>query len=69
MKLTRQEEQLIEVIRENANDGGFRLLLERQDGAWEVTLRAPLKRGQLGSARGVATSFAAAWDNMNPTWA
>jgi hypothetical protein len=69
MKLTQQEEQLIEVIRENANDEGFRLLLERQNGVWEVTPRAPPRRGKLGSARGVGTSFTAAWDNMNPTWA
>jgi hypothetical protein len=67
MKLTEQEQDLIEVIRENTNDDGFRLLLERQNGAWEVTLRAPIW-GKLATARGVGTSFAAAWDNMEPTW-
>jgi hypothetical protein len=69
MKLTEQEQDLIEVIRENASDDGFRLVLERQSGAWEVTFTAPIKGPRkLATVRGVGTSFAAAWDNMKPTW-
>jgi hypothetical protein len=43
LKLSEQEQQLIEVIRENAADDGFRLLLERQSGVWEVMLKVPIK--------------------------
>jgi hypothetical protein len=43
LKLSEQEQQLIEVIRENAADDGSRLLLERQSGVWEVMLKMPIK--------------------------
>ena len=43
LKLSEQEQQLIEVIRENADDDCFRLLLERQSGVWEVMLKVPIK--------------------------
>ena len=69
LQLSEQERQLIEVVRENAVYDGFRLLLERQSGSWEVILEAPEKgRKKHGTARGVGASFAAAWDNMNPRW-
>jgi hypothetical protein len=69
MELTEQERQLIEVIRANATDGDrFCLIIERQWGAWEVTISGPnplIARKVIGrTARGTGTSFESAWDDM-----
>ena len=77
--LTDQERQMIEIIRENADTTEFRLLIERRDGAWDITMSArglaglspfrPSRPKGEGSARGVGATFDEAWDNMNPLWA
>ena len=36
---SRQEREMIEIIRENASTEQFRLSIERKDGAWEIGLR------------------------------
>ena len=40
MKATEQERQIVEVVRDHRADtsSDFRLLVQRQDGAWDVTL-------------------------------
>jgi hypothetical protein len=58
LKLREQEQQLIEVIRENAADDGFRLLLERQSDVWEVMLKVPIKgRKKHGTVRGIGSAL------------
>jgi hypothetical protein len=67
MDLTEQERELIEIIREKANDEGFRLLIERQ-GVSKVTLMVLVKEKGLVTARGTGPRFEGAWDDMTPTW-
>ncbi len=58
MEPTTQEIQMIEIIRESRDDG-FRLLIERQEGAWDITVTAIIE-GRFRKARGTGTSFAQA---------
>jgi hypothetical protein len=62
--LTDKEWDMIETIRENREDDGFRLLIERKHGIWEIELqsaRAPnLERGSGGD-------FNEAWGNITET--
>jgi hypothetical protein len=37
--LTDEEWEMIEIIRENRQEDGFRLLIERKDGAWVIRYR------------------------------
>ena len=70
MEGTEQERQLLEVVREHEGDAtsDFRLLVQRQDGAWDVTLSiAP--HDELDTSRGTGATFNDAWDNMAPLWA
>jgi len=70
MEATEQERQMLEVIRDHGVDASsdFRLLIQRQDGAWDVTLSvAP--HDELNTSRGTGATFNAAWDNMAPLWA
>ena len=39
--LTGEEWEMIEIIRENKDEDGFRLLIERRDGAWKIELKSP----------------------------
>jgi hypothetical protein len=58
MEVTASERQLLEILREKHVDG-FRLVVERDGGAWEVTLSGPLSgrpRKSLGRRR-----FAGLW--------
>lgn len=67
MNLRRPEQQMIEVIRENASNE-FRLLIEREGGAWEITMSvAP--HDDRHKARGTGGTFDEAWNNMAPLWA
>jgi hypothetical protein len=70
MEGTEQERQLLEVVREHEGDAtsDFRLLVQRQDGAWDVTLSiAP--HDELNTSRGTGSTFNDAWDNIAPLWA
>jgi hypothetical protein len=69
MEATEQERQLVEVVREHEVDAtsDFRLLVQKQDGAWDVTLSiAP--HDDLSTSRGTGATFNDAWDNMAPLW-
>jgi len=63
-----QENQLLHILRENAEVDGFLLNLHREGGAWEILLSAPLKGGKKRTARGTGPTFDQAWDNMDPVW-
>ena len=70
MEATEQERQMVEVVRDHKVDAtsDFRLLVQRQDGAWDVTLSiAP--HDELNTSRGTGATFNDAWDNMTPLWA
>lgn len=68
--MTEQEQQLLTVLRENADAAEFRLVIERRDGAWDIALSGRETVGaKEGSARGVGATFDAAWDDMSPLWA
>ena len=69
MKGSVQERQL-ECLRDHKNDpaSDFRILVQKQDGAWDVTLSvAP--HDELNSARGTGLTFNEAWVNVSPVWA
>ena len=72
MEITTQEQQLIEIIREQRG-GEFSLLIERRGGAWDITLSSSMRdrkgRVKVGKAIGTGSSFDKAWDNMDPSWA
>jgi hypothetical protein len=70
MKATEQERQMVEVVRDHRVDASsdFRLLVQRQDGAWDVTLSiAP--HDELNTSRGTGATFGDAWDNIELLWA
>jgi hypothetical protein len=70
VKGSEQERQLLEALRDHKGDSvsDFRLLVQKQDGAWDVTLSiAP--HDELNSSRGTGSTFNDAWDNMLPLWA
>lgn len=69
MKASEQERQLLEVLRDRDGDAAseFRLLVQKQDGAWDVSLSiAP--HDELNTSRGTGSTFNDAWDNMAPLW-
>jgi hypothetical protein len=68
MDITLQEQLMIEMIREQSSDDEFRLLVERQDGAWNITL-STVPHDESHKSRGTGASFNDAWDNMAPLWA
>ena len=59
--LTDEEWDMIETIRENREDDGFRLLIERKHGVWAIELKSA-KVPNLD--RGTGVDFNQAWDNM-----
>jgi hypothetical protein len=59
--LTDEEWEMIEIIRENRQEDGFRLLIERRDGAWVIELKS--KRVPY-PGRGTGTDFNEAWSNV-----
>jgi len=58
MKLNKQERELIELLRENAQDPipDWAITIEYRHGAWDVFVR-----GMIGGSRAVGTTFEAAW--------
>jgi hypothetical protein len=61
-KPSAQEMQLLETLREWGGDDDCRLLIERRDGAWEISL-AVVMADKKSSGRGVGATFDQAWDN------
>ena len=59
--LTDEEWEMIEIIRENRQEDGFRLMIERRDGAWELEIRS--KRVPYPE-RGTGADFNEAWSNV-----
>jgi hypothetical protein len=68
MELTVQERQMIEVLREWTGASEYGLHIERQDGAWNITLTEFTDDKKMG-ARGSGATFDEAWDRMDPLWA
>ena len=69
MKGSEQERQLLEVLRDHDGDAAseFRLLVQKQDGAWDGSLSiAP--HHEFNTSRGTGSTFNDAWDNMAPLW-
>ena len=69
MEGSEQERQLLEVLRDHGVDvaSEFRLLVQMQDGAWDVSLSiAP--HDELNTSRGTGSTFNDAWDNMALRW-
>ena len=62
--LTDEEWDMIETIRENREDDGFRLLIERKHGVWEIELKSA-KMPNL--ERGTGVDFNQAWGNITET--
>jgi hypothetical protein len=61
-----QERQLIEILREWADGGDYRLEISYTLGAYEIKLSMP-EKGKW--ARGVGPTLDQAWDNVAPSWA
>jgi hypothetical protein len=59
--LTDEEWEMIETIRENREEDGFRLLIERRGGTWEIELKS--KRVPYPE-RGTGADFNQAWSNV-----
>ena len=59
--LTGEEWEMIEIIRENKDEDGFRLLIERRDGAWKIELKSPRVPNP---ERGAGTDFDQAWGSI-----
>jgi hypothetical protein len=69
MEGSEQERQLLEALRDHEGDvtSDFRLSVQKQDGAWDVTMSvAP--HDELNTSRGTGPTFDDAWDNMAPLW-
>jgi hypothetical protein len=62
--LTDEEWELIETIRENRERDGFRLLIERKHGIWEMELKSTRVPNP---ERGAGNDFNQAWSNMSET--
>jgi hypothetical protein len=59
--LTDEEWELIETIRENRESDGFRLVIERKHGIWEMELKSARVPNP---ERGTGIDFNQAWGNM-----
>ena len=59
--LTDEEWEMIGIIRENKDEDGFRLLIERRDGAWKIGLKSPRVPNP---ERGTGTDFDQAWGSI-----
>ena len=57
--LTDEEWEMIEIIRENKDEDGFKLL--RRDGAWKIELKSPRVPNP---ERGTGTDFDQAWSSI-----
>jgi len=68
IELSKQEQQLVEILREWTGNDEYRLDIERTGGAWEIKLSMLYKKKKKW-ARGVGTTFNEAWDSMAPSLA
>ena len=62
--LTDEEWDMIKTIRENTEDDGFRLLIERKHGMWEIELKSARVSYP---ERGTGGDFNQAWGNIKET--
>jgi hypothetical protein len=62
--LTDEEWDMIETIRENRGGDGFRLVIERKHGIWEIELQSARVPNL---ERGTGTDFNEAWGNITET--
>ena len=63
---TEAEVQLLELVRGNDAEE-FKLTIEREAGAWNVTLSTPPHDAR-HKRRGFGTTFAEAWRGIAPLW-
>jgi len=68
MKITPQESQIIHIIRGWDNQDAFRLVVEREDGTWKLTLSKE-PHDLRHTSRGTGATFGDAWDNLRSLWA
>src|SRR5262249_11382363 len=66
MVVTASERQLLDILRATHVDG-FKLVIERDGGAWEVILSGQVP-GKPRKSLGVGASFREAWEKMVPWW-
>jgi hypothetical protein len=66
LKLSPQEEELIEVVR-HPNSQDFTLTITLKSGHWYVGLHAPQTSRQRSDGDGA--TFLEAWDDLKPSWA
>ena len=59
--LTAEEWEMIETIRENREEDGFRLLIERKGGTWKIELSS---KKVPYPGRGTGSDFNQAWSNV-----
>jgi hypothetical protein len=62
--LTDEEWEMIKTIRENREDDGFRLLIERKHGIWKIELKSARVPNL---ERGTGVEFNEAWSNITET--
>ena len=62
---TEQEKQMISILREWGGTEHYRMVIECNDGAWEIVIAAPSHESLV--SRGVGATFDDAWDAMAPT--
>jgi len=67
-QVSEQEASFLEILREWSGKDDYRMVIEFQSGAWEISLQAVIN-GKDCRARGVGETFDQAWDNVNPSWA
>jgi hypothetical protein len=59
--LTDEEWEMIKTIRENREDDGFKLLIERNHGVWKIELKSARVPNL---ERGTGVEFNEAWSNI-----
>ena len=64
LELTKQEEELIGLLRENSQE--FALTITFKSGHWYVGLHAPQTSRQRNDGDG--PTFSNAWDDIRPSW-
>jgi hypothetical protein len=67
MDLSVEEEQLIELIRSQSTGDEIQFLIERDGGAWHVTVSIPPHHERASYGKG--GTFSEAWSKASPLWA
>jgi hypothetical protein len=62
---TEQEKQMLSILRELGGGDHYRIVIEFDEGAWQIEIAAPSDERQ-GTARGVGATFDEAWAGMAP---